>query len=96
MRRALLILPLLIFLVLAGFFLSSLMSKEAGVTELELPSPLLDKPFPSFDLRLCWMTRRGSPRLTSRGRRWSTFGQHGVWPAVSSIRCSTVWRLKAW
>ena len=50
MRRALLILPLLIFLVLAGFFLSSLMSKEAGVTELELPSPLLDKPFPSFDL----------------------------------------------
>ena len=50
MRRALLILPLLIFLVLAGFFLSSLMSKEAGVTELELPSPLLDKLFPSFDL----------------------------------------------
>lgn len=50
MRRLLLILPLLLFLVMAGFFLQSLMTKEEGVTELELPSPLLNKPFPSFDL----------------------------------------------
>jgi hypothetical protein len=66
MRRALLILPLLIFLVLAGFFLSSLMSKRA------------------------------LPRPTSKARRWSTSGPPGVWPAASSTRCSTVWRLKAW
>lgn len=50
MRRLLLILPLLLFLVMAGFFLQSLMTKEEGVTELELPSPLLNKPFPTFDL----------------------------------------------
>jgi len=57
----LLIVPLLLFLVLAGFFLQSLMTKEEGVTELELPSPLLNKPFPTFDLP---SVIDGEPRIT--------------------------------
>ena len=61
MRRLLLIVPLLLFLVLAGFFLQSLMTKEEGVTELELPSPLLNKPFPTFDLP---SVIDGEPRIT--------------------------------
>ena len=61
MRRLLLIVPLLLFLVLAGFFLQSLMTKEEGVTALELPSPLLNKPFPTFDLP---SVIDGEPRIT--------------------------------
>ena len=61
MRRLLLIVPLLLFLVLAGFFLQSLMTKEEGVTELELLSPLLNKTFPTFDLP---SVIDGEPRIT--------------------------------
>ena len=61
MRRLLLIVPLLLFLVLAGFFLQSLMTKEEGVTELELPSPPVNKPFPTFDLP---SVIDGEPRIT--------------------------------
>ncbi|WP_321347995.1 DsbE family thiol:disulfide interchange protein [Halopseudomonas oceani] len=61
MRRLLLILPLILFLAMAGFFLQSLMTKEEGVTELELPSPLLNKPFPTFDLP---SVIDGEPRIT--------------------------------
>jgi len=50
MRRLLLVLPLLAFLVLAGFFLSDLLSKEEGKNELTLPSPLINQPFPEFNL----------------------------------------------
>ncbi|MEH6565508.1 MAG: DsbE family thiol:disulfide interchange protein [Halopseudomonas sp.] len=50
MRRALLVLPLLIFLLLAAFFLRDLLSKEEGKNELTLPSPLINQPFPEFSL----------------------------------------------
>lgn len=50
MRRLLLVLPLLAFLVLAGFFLRDLLSKEEGKNELTLPSPLINQPFPEFNL----------------------------------------------
>jgi cytochrome c biogenesis protein CcmG, thiol:disulfide interchange protein DsbE len=47
MRRLLTLLPLLLFVVLVGYFLSSLRS---GVDIHELPSAMIDKPAPSFDL----------------------------------------------
>lgn len=50
MRRLLLVLPLLAFLVLVGFFLRDLLSKEEGKNELTLPSPLINQPFPEFSL----------------------------------------------
>ena len=50
MRRVLLAVPLLIFLLLAGFFLRDLLSKEEGKNELTLPSPLINQPFPEFSL----------------------------------------------
>ena len=50
MRRPLLIVPFLLFLVLAGFFLRDLLSKEEGKNELTLPSPLINQPFPAFNL----------------------------------------------
>ena len=50
MRRLLLIVPFLLFLVLAGFFLRDLLRKEEGKNELTLPSPLINQPFPAFNL----------------------------------------------
>ncbi|QIB52667.1 DsbE family thiol:disulfide interchange protein [Pseudomonas sp. OIL-1] len=61
MRRILLIIPLVLFFGLAGFFLKTLMDKQreneelaaSGLqpsTSLELPSALIGKPFPDFTL----------------------------------------------
>lgn len=61
MRRILLVVPLVLFLGLAGFFLMTLMDKQRQNEEaaasglqpsnsLELPSALIGKPFPPFSL----------------------------------------------
>ncbi|SDR96945.1 cytochrome c biogenesis protein CcmG, thiol:disulfide interchange protein DsbE [Halopseudomonas xinjiangensis] len=54
MRKVLLLIPLAIFLVLAGFFLHTLWSKSQqegpASSSIELPSPLIGKPFPEFSL----------------------------------------------
>ncbi len=47
MKRAVYLLPLLLFLVLAGYFVISL---QPGHDSHELPSAMLEKPAPSFDL----------------------------------------------
>ena len=47
MRRALFILPLLLFLVLAGYFALAL---RPGRNPQELPSALIDKEAPAFKL----------------------------------------------
>ena len=47
MRRALYLLPLLLFLVLAGYFALAL---RPGLRSAELPSAMIDKPAPAFDL----------------------------------------------
>ncbi len=47
MRRPLLLLPLVLFVVLAGYFASTLLS---GRDLQALPSALLDKPAPGFEL----------------------------------------------
>jgi len=47
MRRLLYLLPLLVFVSIAGYFLFSLRS---GVNVHELPSAMIDKPTPDFDL----------------------------------------------
>ncbi|MEH6493082.1 DsbE family thiol:disulfide interchange protein [Halopseudomonas sp.] len=50
MRRMFLLVPLAIFLLIAGFALSGLSGKKAGESELALPSPLINQPFPEFTL----------------------------------------------
>lgn len=47
MRRLIYLLPLLLFLVVAGYFMASL---RAGPEVHELPSAMIDKPAPAFDL----------------------------------------------
>jgi cytochrome c biogenesis protein CcmG/thiol:disulfide interchange protein DsbE len=47
MKRVLYLVPLVLFLALAGYFTASLLS---GRDPHELPSALIDKPAPSFDL----------------------------------------------
>ncbi|UAW99397.1 DsbE family thiol:disulfide interchange protein [Halopseudomonas nanhaiensis] len=65
MRKLLLLVPLGIFLVLAGFFLNTLWNKsqqEGGASaSIEIPSPLIGKPFPAFNLPA---VEEGEPAIT--------------------------------
>jgi hypothetical protein len=76
------LLPLAIFLVVAVFLYRGLYLDPA-----ELPSAMIDKPFPEFSLPAV----QGDKTLTRptfwANRRWSTCGAPGAFPAGSSTRC---------
>ena len=82
MRRWLMLIPLAIFLAMAGF-----LYKGLYLDPTELPSAMIGKPFPAFSLP---SVDGGTPltRPTSRAnRRWSTCGPRGAFRAASSTRC---------
>lgn len=66
MRKLLLLIPLAIFLVLAGFFSMTLWNKsqqdDPASSSIELPSPLIGKPFPAFELP---SVEAGEPVITA-------------------------------
>ena len=66
MRRLIFLVPLLLFLALAGYFAIALFS---GRDPRELPSALLDKPAPDFDLPSLLPSALASERLSSAALR---------------------------
>ncbi len=90
-RSLLLILPALAFTALAAVFFLRLRS---GVDPAALPSAMIGRPVPHFDLpAVPGLTAGGAPvracrAANSRGRsRCSTCSLRGARPARSSIRC---------
>ena len=85
-RRLFVLLPLLVFLGLAGLFLSQLLS---GRDVSEVPSALIGLPAPQTKLpALEGSNLPGLDSKTSPARsRWSTCSRHGARRAGKSIRC---------
>ncbi len=82
MKRAILLLPLGIFLIVAVFLFRGLWLDPS-----ELPSALIGKPFPAFDLPSVQDPARRLTEADLRAsRRWSTSGAPGARRAGSSTR----------
>ncbi len=74
MKRAIFLLPLLLFGIVAGYFFISL---QSGQNSRELPSAMLEKPAPSFDLaglgtdkRLSLEGLKGKPAVINFFASW--------------------------
>jgi cytochrome c biogenesis protein CcmG/thiol:disulfide interchange protein DsbE len=89
MRRLLYLLPLLVFLGLAGYFWAGL-----GRDPAVLPSVLIDRPVPAFDLPPIEGRERGLSSADLRGDV-SLVNVFGSWCAACRIEHPVLMRLKA-
>lgn len=83
MKKLFLFLPLALFLSI-----SILLYRGLFLDPNRLPSALIGMPFPHFTLpSLDSPSDILSSADVKGGRLWSTYGRHGVSPAVKSILC---------
>lgn len=88
MKRLIFLLPLLVFLIIAGYFAVGLTLKPG-----ELPSVLIDKPVPPFDLKPLKGYTRGFSSEDLKGQV-SLVNVWGSWCIVCKIEHPVLMRIK--